>query len=54
MSKVEKGLSATMEKAGLVQINIWKVNDDERDGKADFFPIVQRQIHKVMFEEQRL
>jgi hypothetical protein len=25
-AKMEKGLSATIEKAGLVQINIWKVN----------------------------
>ncbi len=41
-----------MEKAGLVQINIWKVNDDDDDGKVDFFPIVQRQMNKVMFEQR--
>lgn len=42
-----------MEKAGLVQINIWKVNQDGHDdGKADLFPIVQRQMNKVMFEQR--
>ena len=42
VSKMEKNISSTMEKAGLVQINIWKVKEGQRE-----YPEIFKQIERT-------